>query len=78
MKPITPGNRKALTLPLQLSLQNKSFVEMTPSWKVWKSLATSPHFPQWLGYRFAESTFPQSRRRSFWIVKNQNPENKTN
>ncbi len=23
-----------------------------------------PPFPQWLGYRFAESTFPQIRRRS--------------
>ena len=26
---------------------------------------TFPHFPAWLGYRFAESTFPQRRRRSF-------------
>jgi hypothetical protein len=53
---------------LNLDPQNKDFVEMTPSWKAWKSLTTFPHFPQWLGCRFAESTFPQSRRRSFYIV----------
>ena len=37
-------------------------------WKAWKSLATFPHFPPCLGFRFAETTFPQSRRRFFKFV----------
>jgi len=55
------------------SKHKRDFVEMTALWKVWKSLPTHfqawrslptfPHFPQCLGFRFTEPTFPQSRRR---------------
>ena len=63
------GRGGTMTASSQIhALQKKGFVEMTSLWKAWKSLPTFPHFPQWLGYRFAESTFPQSRRRSFLFV----------